>query len=176
VPASYLYDLAEQLRIQAVAGVSLARTGHAVPARTFVAHGEPVSELCEEDQLTVHLDVRQPVASRPPSRATVPGHHGQSSGVQLVATLWVTLFRCVPGTEEDGSAPPAADLNTSARDLLVDAWALVTWLWARWAAKDLFTGMVAPAVSIGDVELLPPRGLTAGWRVPVTVQLSDPGP
>lgn len=177
---TYLYDLADDLLAEALDGLSLARTGHAPPSRTYVSQGEPADDTgllsCEQDgQLTVHIDEGDGI------EAFFPRGSGSMPETPCVfapyARFCVVLYRCVPKVDDEGNAPSAEELDASARDLYTDAWALYTHLATLWGNGTLFGG----ALGCKDVEwesMLPihPQGGAAGWRLCLRLQLNDSGP
>lgn len=179
--ADYLYDLADTLLDEALAGLAEARTGHAPPTRNYVAMGDPVPDLgllsCDEDgQLTVHISEDEGI------EAIFRTGDGSLPGTECAfapyATFCVTLFRCVPTLTEGGEAPSAVELDTSGRDLAIDAWCLYTHLATLWGSGDLFDGAYSSCKDVqwGDMFPLHPQGGTAGWRLCLKVQLNDSGP
>ena len=171
MPAAYLATLAADLLDAAGDGLTLVRTGHAPPERVYVSHGRPAVDGCE--QLTVHADERRAVWHRSmPDRPNVP----QTCLLAPVAVLVVQLWRCVPVAAEDGTPPTAAELDTAADDLLIDAWCLLTQLYGEHKDGTLFTGVTCRNVTFGDLLALPPQGGMAGWELRVEVGLDDAGP
>jgi hypothetical protein len=180
--ATYLYDLADTLLTAAEAALDPTRTGVTVPGYTYVSHDDPVADLegccsdtTEGDEdvygggiLTVSLGSPDgdPLDFTPPT--------GQCQ-MSTLANFTVTLLRCVPALDDDG-APPPAELNASARRLLVDLWCLTTGL--RDARRqDIWpSGVVCKSFTFTNTRALAPLGGCGGWQITVQVATNDPGP
>lgn len=158
--ASDLQDLAEDV-LAAAGQILQAETAPAL--RSFVAHGPPALDCC--DQLAVHVAT---IGEAPTTGPTVlsPGLRHTSGRVNLT-TLIVTISRCHPVLDADGQPPKAAELTAAAALLNADAWALWNGLYRMrdqlFAACDLvfFDGMVP----------LPPQGGCAGWALQIRFEL-----
>lgn len=154
---SRLSDLLESL-------LSVAETWVTTP-RAYISHGRPVADC---DSLAVYVGA---------IRATQPNKN--VCAVTPLATLHVVRFVCVPTMEEDGSAPPAADLTESALDLADDADSIFYGAVNAWAAGTLFPdgqggGLVSCSeIDFGDgIAVLEPQGGIGGWDLTIRVLLN----
>ena len=181
--AGYLDDLATSLLAEAFAALAAGRTGVTAPAKTYVAHGDPVADFdgcCGNGQddygggiLTVHLGAptADPIDFSPPDRT-----QGCHRSIRVRYTI--TLLRCVPALNQDGTAPAAAALDASAGQLAADLWCLVTGVLAS-VADDTWPGTPGAScrdVLFEDVITLEPEGGCAGWQVVVSAVARDAGP
>jgi len=161
MPADYLQTLALDLLAAAEAAVDVARTGNPNPDRVYVAHNEPAWDVCDgTGQLSVYVG---PIIS---TQVTL----GNVCQVRPAAPFCVTLLRCVPTMNDDGTPPSAAELTTSAGVLNSDIWSLLNGLY------DFATDLGCDMVDVGEALPLGPDGGLAGWRVCLDVLLNDPGP
>jgi hypothetical protein len=102
--ASYIADRAEELLDAAEASLTLARTGTAVPARTYRSHGPPAVDWCNEDLLVVYLDNPAIKLSNPSqNRALQAGQYETMPVARYVVELW----RCAPNIDDQGTPPTA---------------------------------------------------------------------
>lgn len=176
MPINYLYGVAADLLSNALSGLTEACTGHEEPERSYVAHGVPVVDGCENThgQLTVHLSK---IGTRPVSPKMSRGAPG---GTQCLifptAHFLVQLFRCVPVPNDRGVPPTPEAMEESAAGLLIDAWALYTHFIAERAAGTLIDGVACDGVGIGDMTPIAPSGGTAGWEFGIDLMLNDAGP
>lgn len=147
-----LAALAQQLRD--LVTTTLLDAGRPV-GRSYISHGAPAWDACGEDQVTVHL---APLSFR----STGSGRQQQT---RLDVGLVLQVVRCVPVPADDGTPPPAVDLDTSAVGLLDDAARVVYGvLAAEWIPAC--TGL-----TLGQMNPLGPLGGVAGWSWQVTAQL-----
>lgn len=161
MPADYLQILASDLLAAALAGLAPARTGNPEPDRVYISHGAPAWDDCDgSGQLSVWVGPIQHVQVA----------LGNVCQIRPSAPLCVTLLRCVPTMNDDGSPPSAAALTASAGELNRDVWSLLTELYAFAAALG------CDMVDVGSAEPLGPEGGLAGWRVCLDVLLNDSGP
>lgn len=123
------------------------------PGRVYVAHGPPAWDLCTDDQLAVYV---QPVTIRSSGRA--------GCQVQRLPVVHVQLVRCVPGPDNNGTPPAAADLTASAVGLLDDLGRIIGAVTAQ--ARDLFGA--CDTVRYGEASPLGPSGNAAAWDWPIT--------
>lgn len=131
------------------------------PERSLVVHGQPHAVDCE--QLTVHLVRVLPRLLDDPRQGRCTIAHQ--------ANIEVRLWRCWPtGTDHD-PIPSADKIETAARQLAADAWALWKGLTRAWVEGSWPAGVPCKQVKWGTLEPLPPQGGYAGWRLDVTVQL-----
>lgn len=170
---AYLSTTADAILAAAQAALVQTTTGKAPPDECFVSHGPPPADrACDGGgMLTVHLDLL----------GHLPFDEDQMQQACILVprpVFVVTLLRCVPSLVEDGNNPlPATtDLDTSAGELLVDLWALLTEFYDRLAAGTLIPGVVGCDIAIGEAAAIPPSGGVAGWAIPLTMTANDTGP
>lgn len=174
MPATtYVGDRLLELLTACQAGLTLLRSGNAIPSRNLRTHGPPAVDLCVDDGLlAVYLDSPAVLFDRPSVRdARGVGQRHYEPVLRMVVELW----RCVKGLDDSGHVT-VADLDQDASDLADDMWALVTYLGAR-LDSTFPTGLGGKVVmTLGDPVPLPPRGGVAGWRLSIQVPVSDGGP
>lgn len=169
--ATYIGDLLEALRDEALAALDPTRTGHPAPSRVFVSHGAPAVDVCEDDGLlAVYVDVVPHL--HPRQRGRGPG------GCLVVPTMRavVELWRCHPTMQHDGSPWGVGVYEDAALDLAADLWCLLVGLYTSWLGGALTPGQPCEQVEFGAASPLGPSGGAAGWKVPITYTLSDPAP
>ena len=171
---TYVQSRLGELLTAATAGLTLARTGNAIPSRLYVSHGPPAVDTCADDGLLcVYLDTPAVSLANPELR------NAQQSGqfrMMPVLRMIIELWRCVPIPDGQGTPPTAAALTTSANALANDMWALLTYLETN--RSSIFpTGLAATVIpNRGDPVPLPPKGGAAGWRVKIDTPINDGGP
>lgn len=169
--ASFVADLLEALRDEALDALDPSRTGHAAPARALVTHNVPAVDLCTDTGLlAVYLFSAPHIHPRVTARA--PG------ACQVVATaeIIVEVWRCVPTMKDDGTPFPTVDYEDSALALAVDLWCLLNGLYYSWRSGALTLGEPCQAIEFRTAQPLGPSGGVAGWRVPLHYTLADPAP
>lgn len=174
MPTTYLSGRLSELLTAATAGVTLARTGNAVPSRIYVSHGPPAVDFCDDNGLlAVYLD--NPAVGLDAPSVRIAENTGPQKRMPVLR-MCIELWRCVPNLDEQGNAPTAAVLTASANGLANDLWALDTYLRANQAT--LFpTGLAATVIpNFGDPIPRTPSGNVAGWLLRVQVPVSDAGP
>lgn len=167
VPVDFIQQLLEDLLAAAEAGIAEPITGNADPCRVFVSHTAPPWDLGDCGQGAGGC-------------ATLAVWHGPLEFDQIGDTkcqfhistqLCIDLLRCVPTLEEEGSAPPDAELTESAAGLNRDIWALQA------AVFDFLADEVGcELVTMVPAEPLAPQGGIAGWRFCFFLTLNDPTP
>lgn len=167
--ASYLGDMLEAVRDAAEDGLDPARTGHALPNHVLVTQNAPAVDLCTDDGVLAVYVWRAPHI-HPRTVARMPS----TCLVTVTAELVIELWRCVPTLDDEGNPRPDVDYENSALDLATDLWCMLTHLYVAWQDGDL--GAPCKAVTFGAVQPLGPSGGVAGWRIPLTVHLSDATP
>lgn len=131
------------------------------PDRQFVAHGDFAHdcELLAVRTLSI--------------RTEAPDLHrgGPGCSVIPVIVLQLTLLRCYPAVDSDGT-PEAAELSAASLVLADDAVALSGGLLDRWSAGTLFpsAGVHCDKVEVGVLEPVGPAGGMAGWRISYEVR------
>jgi hypothetical protein len=139
----------------AAVAAALSSFGLGAPSRQFVSHGPPAWDLCETDQLTVHL--ASTIVRQDAGRIV----RGQA---QLVAALHAQLVRCHPALTDAGP-PTVAAMDTAAHGLLVDLAAVEGGVIADPPFADCWSVQWGTAVPLG------PQGAVAGWDWTVTLTL-----
>lgn len=157
VPALVL-TLAEGTLAEVVAGLNDTTEALDAPARQYVSHSEPAWD-CE--QLTVHVPRVQP--------QLVDRRGDDTCAVRLVATLVVTLVRCLASAESE--EPSAEALQADYGQLLVDGYTMLKHLTRQWATGQWPEGLVCSAVKWRNMEPRGPAGGYAGWRIEADVTL-----
>lgn len=89
------------------------------PCRLFISAGPPVwdnAACCSDGQLTVHAENVRQFSNFP------AGAQGANFGCQvpLMADIVVTLLRCFPNLNDDGSAPTGPVLNAASEQAYYD--------------------------------------------------------
>lgn len=127
------------------------------PDRYFVSHNAPAWDLCEEDQLTVHLaNVQFRQSTGPRARQSVAN------------PLWtVQIIRCVPGVTNQGGSPLVSRLQDSALDLLDDLDAIQQAV--RADAETIFGG--CRAINFAQAIPLGPSGNVGGYSWPISAEV-----
>ena len=161
MPASFLADLAADLLAAAYAGLDQTITGNPAPDRVYISHGEPAWDFCDGTGTLV-------VFVSPISHRQIASH--AKCWISPTANFCVELIRCVPSLTDEGSPPPAADLTDSAESLLRDIWSLLQAIYEWFGLFD------CEMVDVGQAIALGPAGGAAGWRVCLSMTLSDPDP
>jgi hypothetical protein len=133
------------------------------PDRAFVASGTPAIDCC--DQLTVNVSQVQ-------SAPLAPG--GLATGRQIAAKinhvfLIVTITRCYPMPDDQGTPPSPDDIQAAAEQLNADGWALWNHLYNLWRADQLFT--LCDEVFWDALRPLGPAGGCAGWVLGIHISL-----
>lgn len=160
-PATILADVAQDLLDNGVA--SLTAAGRTIPDRLMVTHGQPVGEMLEDCVETLAAWVSAiGIPPRPPGT----NHAGCST--KSVVSLNLTLYRCVPTMQEDGSPFEPAVYDASGKALATDGWVLWFGILAAWGDGSLFEdlGLACSAFDVsGGTISLPPTGGLAGWNL-----------
>lgn len=148
------------------------------PCRAFVAPGQSAAWDCGldcgdscEGQLTVNLwdlseSTQFPSTGGSRSASKLPANCAPAA--YLVAEYRVTLLRCVPATQEDGSPPDIADMALAARITMADSVALYDAL--SCCLQGLMTDAGRPLkYQVGRVRTLAVEGGCTGVDASVTV-------
>lgn len=134
------------------------------PGYRFVSDAAPIPECCDEGMLSVHVNN---VTDRF-AREAEPGAPKLN-----VPSLIVSLLRCVPmgdGEGADYTPPTAAEIETSARQLLADGWVLWNHIYNAIRAEEFLTRCRrADFVSMQSIR--PGDGQCAGWQLAFLAQL-----
>lgn len=158
-----LYQAASAVLTAVVDAYSADETATPLPARQYVADGQPAWDLCADGQLTVYLAN---------TRAGMPGLDQSTQPLTCfaprVATLWVEVARCVPTVTDSGKAPTAEAIDASAQVLMEDPVRFANAITEAYRAGNLGSkwGLI-----VGDWEQLGPAGGLGGGRLQVQLGL-----
>lgn len=156
-----LYLLASQV-LETVA-TGLADAGLVVPARRYVADGNAVAWDCE--QLVVSVDSTQ-------------GYEGNVAAEQLgpafamalrAATLGVWIVRPAPALDDEGTPPPADEIDANAQVVLQDPMVTLECLWRAHAAGELGS---CKGLAFQRWQAIGPSGGLTGGVLRLNVDLS----
>lgn len=129
------------------------------PARTFISHGAPAFDCC--DQLAVQ--VRSVFSDNPQPL--------KNSMRENIVTLVAWSTRCVPTIDSAGNIPTEVELSASSEQLYADGWALWNHIFNLIRAEQLFT--LCGQVIWDGLVAVNPQGGCAGWTL--TVRVSTDG-
>jgi|SRR5215831_15391311 len=154
--ATKLLDLVKQ---------QLTTAGVVLPDRVYVAPGVDLALDCE--QLTVHLS------------RIISNFQGQDTPYPVMthkllrksAEFYVTLARCVPSMNDDGSPPPVADMDAAASVVMKDMRELRRAL-EQIEHQHLMMPINVP-VTIGPATTIGPLGGIAASQVSYTCEFTD---
>lgn len=135
--------------------------GAALPANRYVANGAVAYDFC--DLLAVQLL---------PARTGTPGLPIPAvvdATTTLNVDVAVHLIRCAPVVDDEGSPPPASDIEANARVILADAWTMLQGVVAGLQAGTLL-GTCA-RVLIASLDSYGPEGGAAGSVLRLNVSL-----
>ena len=162
-PDDELVTLAQSLLD--VAAAALTAAGQDVPDRVFISASQPPAEPTE---------CAETLAAWPGPLRTVPVPPLQKRGCtsKTLAELHVTLYRCVPIMQEDGTPPTVAELDASGKSLAVDGWVIWRAVLRAWSDGTLFDDISCQSIDLSRGMInLPPLGGIAGWDITVLVSL-----
>lgn len=161
-----IFDIANQLLTCARDGIVNACA--APPARSYVSPGTPAFDDCCDGQLTVHL-VRQYPSSTFPAEDTLPGPcRAPYSALQYD----ITVARCVPSPNDDGS-PPSVELLTSASTVLY-AEARAVWVAVRCCLDELESRNYVSSSNLGQ-DIGEPDGGCMTYVMHIVIGIPDCG-
>lgn len=166
--ATALFDLcAEYLAacVDAVAG-----TPGGPITRAYVSPGNPAFDC--PPQLTVHAGGPVEADTLPLSPILMPGERTHVQGAVFLAQMTATVIRCTPTIDDNLRFPPATALEESANEILADVWAI--WNFCRTAVRDgelFFRESTRREVFFDPAVPVPIEGGSAGWQIPIRVQL-----
>lgn len=162
--ASDLYGACVALLADAVA--ALATTDAGAPAYAVVSPGSPVYDCCP--MVSVHWT---PIGRNAgPALASGPLHQARAwlNSVQFT----VTALRCSPKLQEATGTPLAIDVNTAAKSVADDAWALNSYISARIADGTLFGPYPCNEIVVSPITQLQDSGGAIGcqYQIQATIQ------
>jgi hypothetical protein len=134
-----------------------------VPDRSYVHPGIPAAD-CE--QLTVHVE--QIIDANTGLGGLESGTRHRSARMPQ-PILVATLFRCVPGPDNNGDPPAAADLESAAQQLHADGWALHNVLFNK--VRDGTLLEICSNVVWEGLRRYGPQGGFGGWTLVVRPEL-----
>jgi hypothetical protein len=165
--ASDLQTLAED--VLDASGQILGTTGNPEIERAFVSHGPPALDCC--NQLAVHVAQIGEAATQA-GTVLQPGLRHSFARINLTA-LMITVTRCHPVLDDNGTQPPSpAELTEAAAMLNADAWALWNGLYR---AQDVLFD-ACDLVFFDGMTPLPPQGACAGWMMQIRFVLEGYAP
>lgn len=124
------------------------------PARLYVSDGPLVAWDCE--QLVAAVERTASTAGN----AAVEVQDPTLGFVMRSATIGLWLVRCCPTMDDDGTAPPADQIDASAQTVLADPTVMVRALWAAQQAGTI--GGCRSMAFLGWQGVGPQGGLTGG--------------
>lgn len=105
------------------AAQQLAATPAGTPPRVLVATGSEIAwDDCECGQLSVHMLRAYPSDDFPIIKQVAP--FTVCEATWTVVEYVVTILRCVPASQDDGTPPPAAAVTAAAEQDHLDRWAV----------------------------------------------------
>lgn len=123
----HTYRLAELVR-DCVAG-RLAATTAGAPARTVIVTGEVAHDDCECGLLTIAVQEEFLTDAFPePREGAQLSDASPCGGGRAVISLQVSMQRCSPDDSATDEPPPVEELQTAARESIIDAWEIRTGL------------------------------------------------
>jgi hypothetical protein len=140
--------------------------------RSYVSPGAPALDCCP--QLTVHVGGLSLDQTSPTTPVTAPGHKLTTTGQLILATLVITVARCVPLSEENRqiiTLPTPASLTAVADLIDQDIWAIWNTVANMARAGELFGGR-CPALYFDPPVPLTTEGGCAGWTMSVRAAIS----
>jgi hypothetical protein len=156
-----LYDLAEEIRLNAIAGLDADRE----PDRSYVSTGVPAHDFgLRHNQcdgiLAVHVRGIRNLSEGQPT---------EICAFQPAVDMSITIVRCATawmGTE----APSTEVLAQESSDLMSDIWQVFTHLTDLWANKQLFDCQAeCRQVRFGRMQPSGPLGGAAAWVLDLTI-------
>lgn len=152
---TYFWNVSQELFALAEQAIDPQRTGHDLPGRRFIHHGQPVVEFCETGTMALW---HQPIEFRQVGRR-------EAQQTLTTTTFHIDLWRCWP---MGGNAPPSVEqIEDAVEGLQVDGWCLLT------GVQDGFKRITScETVVFETLQALGPLGGMAGWRMSVLVGLS----
>lgn len=120
--AAATFDMAFRL-LECVAAELAAASDLGAPPRVLVSPGAEIAwDDCECGQLTVHTLRSYPSDKFPIIKQVGP--FTQCEATNTVVEYVVTILRCVPASQDDGTPPDAAALTDASRQDHLDRWAV----------------------------------------------------
>ncbi len=93
--------------------------------------------------------------------------------VTTAVELSVTLFRCAPGSTDQGCPPTMADLNETAMQYHADMLAVQQGILCCFSGTDTTTRRTGRRYTVGQTTTIGPQGGCVGFQTRVTVALDD---
>jgi hypothetical protein len=147
----------------------LAETTAGVPRRVCIYPGEVAWDACECGMLALTTSRIFPSSSFP----TLGGETISDCGMPyMVATLEITMLRCIPSIQEGKSPPTCTQLGNAARIQYEDAFAV--WQGTLCCLRLLQDNDFIQEFAMGTQVFIGPQGLCGGSTL--TVDLGYVGP
>lgn len=139
------------------------------PCRSFISAGPVVWDMeacCTDGQLTIHID-------RLYSHDAFPTEQGRVRTCMppLAAEVSVTLLRCFPGLNDDGTAPTGDVIGAASELIYQDLYVLTNCIICTLSSR----GRLQQSIFRGS-RILPPQGACIGAELKFTIQIIDPYP
>lgn len=131
------------------------------PARSFVSHGIPAYDCCNDGQLTVH------VAAINEGPLAFDGQ-SQITGRKNMVTFVATIVRCVP-VESGNFAPSPAELGAVGEQGNADAWAIWNHIFNLIQAEQLFA--LCSSIIWEGLRTINPQGGCAGHTLTIRAEV-----
>lgn len=158
-----LYAAAVALLVDAAN--ALATTDAGTPALAVVYPGPPAFDCCP--MLSVHWTQITHTES-PPGQATLDPYHRNIAWVNLVS-FTITALRCDGRIPDGAGMPNPVDINSAAKAVADDAWALNHLITARGIGGTLFGTFPCMEFQFGQVQQLTGQGAAVGCELTLTV-------
>jgi hypothetical protein len=162
---SLLFDLAQEV-LDCVCCALQEESPCPCPCQTCVIVGPPSWDDCCVGQLTVGVD-RVFVHDNFPSAAAGPVFCASP----LAGDFTVTLLRCAPTVNQDGTTPACAELSDSASKIYTEMYIAVRAVICCLAAKKRSLKFI-----MRDSTIVGPEGGCVGFQIKFTAELPDPLP
>jgi hypothetical protein len=160
-----LFDLADEVLLCVCTALE-EESDCPCPCRVCVVAGPPSWDDCCEGQLTANID-RIYVHDNFPLAATGPVFCFSP----LAADFSITLLRCAPAVNEDGTAPPCSALSDSARQTYTEMYIAMRAVICCLADKKRALKFI-----MRDSTIVGPNGGCVGFQIRFTAELPDPLP
>lgn len=162
------FDLCAEYLAACEAAVATAPGGTIL--RAYVSPGPPPFDCAP--QLTVHAGGPAESDTAPLSPPLVIGERTRLQGAVFQMLMTATVIRCAPVIDDNGILPTTTEMEAAAVETISDVWAI--WNFCRTEIRDgtLFASPSGRREVFFDPAIpVPIEGGTAGWSIPVRVQL-----
>jgi hypothetical protein len=166
VASGDLFSLANEYLNACLA--ALADTPGGPPQRYFVSPGPPAWD-CPE-MLAVHVG-GPAVADTFPLQPVLASMHRIAVNAEVdIITMTATILRCGPALDNDTVLPSPQELDQLSLQTLSDVWCIWNYVKSAVREKVLFVGE-SREIAFESAIAVNQEGGTAGWQVPIRVQL-----